>query len=81
MIDIQNEAEGCGIPLNYVGVSDFKIPIRINKQPTIAKVKFGISLDEYHKGIHMSRLCKFLNKNVEKKKKKKKKKKSTQQKK
>ena len=61
MIDIQNEAEGCGIPLNYVGVSDFKIPIRINKQPTIAKVKFGISLDEYHKGIHMSRLCILLN--------------------
>ena len=27
MIDIQNEAEGCGIPLNYVGVSDFKIQI------------------------------------------------------
>ena len=61
MIDIQNETENRGIPLNYVGVSDYKIPIRINKQPTIAKVKFGISLDEYHKGIHMSRLCILLN--------------------
>lgn len=61
MIDIQNETEGCGIPLNYVGVNDYKIPIRINKQPTIAKVKFGISLDEHHKGIHMSRLCILLN--------------------
>lgn len=61
MIDIQNETEKRGIPLNYVGVSDYKIPIRINKQPTIAKVKFGISLDEHHKGIHMSRLCILLN--------------------
>lgn len=61
MIDIQNEKENRGIKLNYVGVSDYKIPIQINKQPTVAKIKFGISLDEHHKGIHMSRLCILLN--------------------
>ena len=51
MIDIQSEMEDRGIPLNYVGVSDYKIPIQINKQPAVAKIKFGISLDEHHKGI------------------------------
>lgn len=61
MIDIQNEIENRGIPLNYVGVSDYKIPIQINKQSTVAKIKFGISLDEHHRGIHMSRLCILLN--------------------
>ena len=61
MIDIQNEIENRGIPLKYVGVSDYKTPIQINKQPTIARIKFGISLDEHHRGIHMSRLCILLN--------------------
>lgn len=61
MIDIQNEIENRGIPLKYVGVSDYKTPIQINKQPAIAKIKFGISLDEHHRGIHMSRLCILLN--------------------
>lgn len=61
MIDIQNEIENRGIPLNYVGVSDYKTLIQINKQPTVANIKFGISLDEHHRGIHMSRLCILLN--------------------
>ena len=53
MIDIQNEAEGCGIPLNYVGVSDFKIPIRINKQPTIFDCEHHICLLLLSKDITM----------------------------
>lgn len=61
MIDIQNDFESRGIPLNCVGVCDYKIPIIINKQPTVATIKFGVSLDEYHRGIHMSRLCILLN--------------------
>ncbi len=61
MIDIQNEIENRGVPLNYVGVSNYKAPIKINKQNSIAKIKFGVSLDEQHKGIHMSRLCILLN--------------------
>lgn len=61
MIDIQNERENRGIPLNCVGVSDYRMPIHINNQPTIANIKLGVSLDEYHKGIHMSRLCILLN--------------------
>lgn len=61
MIDIQNGIENRGIPLNYVGVSNYKVPIRINDQPAVAEVKFGVSLDKRHKGIHMSRLCVLLN--------------------
>lgn len=61
MIDIQNGLEDRGIPLNYVGVSNYRVPIYINGQPVVAKVKFGVSLDKQHKGIHMSRLCVLLN--------------------
>lgn len=60
MIDIQNGVENRGISLNYVGVSDYKIPVYMCEQPVVAKIKFGVSLDGNRKGIHMSRLCVLL---------------------
>lgn len=60
MIDIQSELDCRGIPIMNVGVKDYKIPITINSQPSIALAKLSVSLDSSHKGIHMSRLCSIL---------------------
>ena len=61
MKDVQSEKDNRGIPITNVGVCDYKIPLVINGQKTLGDVKLGVSLDEYHKGIHMSRLCLLLN--------------------
>lgn len=60
MIDIQNEADNRGIYLMNVGVSQYKLPITVNNQHTIATAKLGVSLSSSQRGIHMSRLCRLL---------------------
>lgn len=60
MKDIQNEIDSRGLKLQYVGVSNYRIPCTIMNQNTICVIKFGVSLDESHRGIHMSRLCVIL---------------------
>ena len=56
MIDIQNEKEERGIPLQYAGVSDLRTRLSIADVATIGKVRLGVSLKEDARGIHMSRL-------------------------
>ena len=60
MIDIQNNKDDRGIKLNSVGIKDFILQLKINDQQSIARIQFGVSLCDYRKGIHMSRLCQLL---------------------
>ncbi len=66
MVDVQNRADGRGIPINKVGVRNLRYPIvimdRVNeKQPTTAYVTLSVDLPSDFKGTHMSRFVEILN--------------------
>ena len=66
MVDVQNRADGRGIPINKVGVRNLRYPIvimdRVNeKQPTTAHVTLSVDLPSDFKGTHMSRFVEILN--------------------
>ena len=55
--DVAEESLSSSLPIDYVGISDLQIPIRINKETTVeACVSVFVSLDKAHRGIHMSRI-------------------------
>ena len=49
------------ITLDYVGVRDLKMPLLVKGfYDCIANYNFAIALDEFHRGIHMSRLVEMI---------------------
>jgi GTP cyclohydrolase I len=60
MPDLQNE-EFYGIPIDFVGIHNFHVPIRIKErngdtQEVMASISGMVSLDAEHAGINMSRI-------------------------
>ncbi len=60
MPDLQN-IDFIGTPIDYVGIHDFKLPIRIEEkgggsQNVIASISGMVSLDAHKRGINMSRI-------------------------
>lgn len=60
MPDLQN-GEFVGAPIDFVGISDFHLPIRIrqkdgNTQEVLASISGSVSLDAVNRGINMSRI-------------------------
>lgn len=60
MPDLQN-SDFVGTPIDYVGIQDFKLPIRIEEkdggsQEVRANITGMVSLDAYNRGINMSRI-------------------------
>lgn len=60
MPDLQNSGFN-GSPINFVGIHDFKLPIRIEQkdggtQEVIASISGTVSLDAFNRGINMSRI-------------------------
>lgn len=60
MPDLQN-SEFVGIPIDFVGIQDFHVPIRIKEksgdtQEVMASITGTVSLDANHAGINMSRI-------------------------
>lgn len=65
MIDVQNQPDNRGIPIQQTGVSGVCLPFLIDDggrtQPVQAHVRFTVALDENLRGTHMSRLMEILN--------------------
>ena len=66
MIDVQSRADGRGIALDRVGVTDLRYPIVVldrtrERQSTTARVTMSVSLPHHFKGTHMSRFIEVLN--------------------
>lgn len=60
MPDLQN-SDFIGTPIDFVGIQDFKLPIRIEEkdggsQEVKANITGMVSLDAYNRGINMSRI-------------------------
>lgn len=60
MPDLQN-SDFIGIPIDFVGIHDFKLPIRIKEkngdtQEVMASISGMVSLDAHNRGINMSRI-------------------------
>ena len=60
MPDLQN-SEFVGIPIDFVGIHNFHVPIRIKEksgdtQEVMASITGTVSLDANHAGINMSRI-------------------------
>ena len=60
MPDLQN-ADFVGIPIDFVGIQDFHLPIRIREkggdtQEVMASITGTVSLDASNRGINMSRI-------------------------
>lgn len=67
MIDTQNQPDSRNIPVDQVGVSGIKYPIRVKDrssgfQETVALVDMSVELLPEFKGTHMSRFVEILNK-------------------
>ncbi len=64
MIDVQNQPDNRGIPIQQTGVSGVCLPFLIEDggkiQPVQAHVRFTVALDENLRGTHMSRLIEIL---------------------
>lgn len=65
MIDIQIEKDFRGIPLDNVGIKNFKYPIKIagknnDVQNTIALINLYVGLESNTRAIHMSRLVEII---------------------
>ena len=66
MVDVQNQPDERGIPINQVGVKDLRYPIVVfdhenEKQSTVATLSMSVSLPHHFKGTHMSRFIEVLN--------------------
>lgn len=66
MIDVQNEQDERGVPIDYVGVTGLTYPIVVldrqrERQSTVAKLTMSVSLPHHFKGTHMSRFVEVLN--------------------
>ncbi len=71
MIDMQNTQPTYALSLKKVGINDLILPIAIvqentDLQHTIANISVATSLDENHKGTHMSRLIESILSSCEK---------------
>ena len=69
MPDLQN-GEFNGIPIDFVGISDFHLPIRIKQkdggsQEVTASISGSVSLDAVNRGINMSRIIRTFYKNAD----------------
>ena len=67
--DIQN-GEYDGIPIDFVGIHDFKVPIRIRQkdggsQEVTASISGSVSLTSVARGINMSRIIRTFYKNAD----------------
>jgi len=66
--DIHAESDKRGILLDEVGISDFKLPIKVSVddtslfQNTVANIEVSVDLPADKRGIHMSRIVKEINK-------------------
>ncbi|MDL2285585.1 GTP cyclohydrolase FolE2 [Desulfovibrio sp. OttesenSCG-928-F07] len=65
MQDIQNTPAQISIPIDRVGINNFKLPIIVSdkangRQHTVASVDLGVSLPSTFKGTHMSRFVEAL---------------------
>lgn len=62
LTDVAKTVPNYNIALDYVGIENLRIPIRISGYAdSVAKCSYSIELDEFHRGIHMSRLVEQLN--------------------
>ena len=69
MPDLQN-GEFKGIPIDFVGISDFHLPIRIRQkdgktQEVMASISGSVSVDSVNRGINMSRIIRTFYKNAD----------------
>lgn len=69
MPDIQNSGF-VGLPINFVGIHDFKLPIRIEQkaggtQEVTASISGTVSLEAYNRGINMSRIIRTFYKSAD----------------
>lgn len=64
MIDVQNQPDNRGIPIQQTGVSGVCLPFLIadggRTQPVQAVIRFTVALNENLRGTHMSRLMEIL---------------------
>lgn len=62
LTDVAKTMPDYNIALDYVGVENLRIPLRVKGyEDSIAMCSSSIELDEFHRGIHMSRLVEQLN--------------------
>lgn len=62
LTDIAKTMPVYNIALDYVGIENLKIPIHLKHYAdSVAICSYAIELDEFHRGIHMSRLVEQLN--------------------
>lgn len=62
LTDVAKTMPDYNIALDYVGIENLKIPLRVKGYAdSIAICSSSIGLDEFHRGIHMSRLVEQLN--------------------
>jgi GTP cyclohydrolase I len=69
MPDLQN-SEFKGVPIDFVGISDFHLPIRIRQkdggtQEVTASISGSVNLDSANRGINMSRIIRTFYKNAD----------------
>lgn len=69
MPDLQN-GEFQGIPIDFVGISDFHLPIRIRQkdggtQEVTASISGSVNLDSVNRGINMSRIIRTFYKSAD----------------
>lgn len=62
LTDVAKTIPAYNIGLDFVGIENLKIPFLINGYfASVATCNYAIELDEFHRGIHMSRLIEQLN--------------------
>jgi GTP cyclohydrolase I len=66
MVDVQNQHDSRGIPINQVGVKNLRYPIVVldrqnQRQHTVANLSMSVNLPHHFKGTHMSRFIEVLN--------------------
>src|SRR5262245_11786664 len=64
--DIQSQADTRGLPIDHVGISDLRYPIRVldrdsGFQSTVGRIALSVDLPHHFRGTHMSRFLEVLN--------------------
>lgn len=66
--DVQSEKDYRNISINKIGICDYKLPITLligeQKYSSICNISSNVSLDENHRGAHLSRIIETINNNI-----------------
>ena len=60
MQDVQNQKDDRGIKIQHVGISNLYLPLTIENQQVLGKIRFTVALNDNVKGTHMSRFVEIL---------------------